>query len=40
MRIWVDLPGYGYAAVEREAKQRWQAVVADYLAQRHSWPAW
>ena len=35
MRIWVDLPGYGFAAVEREAKQRWQAVVADYLAQRH-----
>jgi GTP-binding protein len=34
--IWVDLPGYGFAAVEREAKQRWQAVVADYLAQRHS----
>jgi GTP-binding protein len=33
--LWVDLPGYGFAAVEREAKQRWQAVVADYLAQRH-----
>jgi GTP-binding protein len=33
--IWIDLPGYGFAAVEREAKQRWQAVVADYLAQRH-----
>lgn len=32
--LWVDLPGYGFAAVEREAKQRWQAVVADYLAQR------
>lgn len=34
--IWVDLPGYGFAAVERESKQRWQAVLADYLAQRHS----
>ncbi|HET7525459.1 MAG TPA: ribosome biogenesis GTP-binding protein YihA/YsxC [Burkholderiaceae bacterium] len=33
--IWVDLPGYGFAAVERAAKQRWQAVVADYLAERH-----
>jgi GTP-binding protein len=33
--IWVDLPGYGFAAVERESKQRWQAVVADYLAHRH-----
>ncbi|MBE7420620.1 MAG: YihA family ribosome biogenesis GTP-binding protein [Ideonella sp.] len=32
--IWADLPGYGYAAVERAAKQRWQAVLADYLAQR------
>jgi GTP-binding protein len=32
--IWVDLPGYGFAAVERGAKQRWQAVMADYLAQR------
>jgi len=29
-----DLPGYGYAAVEREAKQRWQQVMADYLALR------
>jgi len=34
--LWVDLPGYGFAAVEREAKHRWQAVMADYLAQRHS----
>jgi len=34
--IWVDLPGYGFAAVERESKKRWQAVVADYLIQRHS----
>jgi GTP-binding protein len=34
--LWVDLPGYGFAAVEREAKWRWQAVVADYLAERHA----
>ncbi len=34
--IWVDLPGYGYAAVERASKQRWQAVVADYLVERRS----
>jgi GTP-binding protein len=34
--IWVDLPGYGFAAVERESKRRWQALVADYLAERHS----
>lgn len=32
--IWADLPGYGFAAVERAAKQRWQAVLAEYLAQR------
>ena len=29
-----DLPGYGYAAVERSAKLRWQQVMADYLADR------
>lgn len=29
-----DLPGYGYAAVERDAKLRWQQVMADYLAER------
>ena len=32
--LFADLPGYGYAAVEREAKTRWQQVMADYLAQR------
>jgi GTP-binding protein len=31
-----DLPGYGYAAVEREAKLRWQQVMADYLAVRRN----
>lgn len=31
-----DLPGYGYAAVERGAKLRWQAVMAEYLAQRET----
>ena len=31
-----DLPGYGYAAVERAAKLRWQAVMADYLQWRRS----
>ena len=29
-----DLPGYGYAAVERAAKKRWQKVMADYLVER------
>ncbi len=29
-----DLPGYGYAAVERAAKLRWQDVMADYLRLR------
>ncbi len=32
----VDLPGYGYAAVERNAKLRWQEVMADYLDIRRS----
>jgi GTP-binding protein len=34
--IWADLPGYGYAAVARDAKLRWQQVMADYLAFRHA----
>jgi GTP-binding protein len=33
---WADLPGYGYAAVARDAKLRWQQVMADYLAYRHA----
>jgi GTP-binding protein len=33
---WADLPGYGYAAVARDAKLRWQQVMADYLAHRHA----
>ncbi len=32
--LWTDLPGYGYAAVERAAKLRWQDVMAQYLASR------
>jgi GTP-binding protein len=32
--LWADLPGYGFAAVARGAKLRWQQVMADYLAQR------
>jgi GTP-binding protein len=32
--LFADLPGYGYAAVERDAKLRWQQVMADYLAER------
>ena len=31
-----DLPGYGYAAVERAAKLRWQEVMADYLRTRRN----
>jgi GTP-binding protein len=34
--LFVDLPGYGYAAVERNAKLRWQEVMADYLEIRRS----
>ena len=32
--LFADLPGYGYAAVERSAKLRWQEVMADYLKWR------
>ena len=32
--LFADLPGYGYAAVERSAKLRWQEVMADYLQLR------
>ncbi len=31
-----DLPGYGYAAVERAAKLRWQEVMAQYLQVRRN----
>ena len=31
-----DLPGYGYAAVERAAKLRWQEVMAEYLQVRRN----
>ena len=34
--LFADLPGYGYAAVARGDKLRWQQVMADYLAVRRS----
>jgi GTP-binding protein len=34
--LFADLPGYGYAAVERSAKLRWQEVMAEYLSVRRS----
>ncbi len=34
--LFADLPGYGYAAVARTAKVRWQKVMADYLEVRRS----
>jgi GTP-binding protein len=34
--LFADLPGYGYAAVERAAKLRWQEIMAQYLVQRRS----
>jgi GTP-binding protein len=34
--LFADLPGYGYAAVERAAKLRWQEVMAKYLQTRRS----
>jgi GTP-binding protein len=35
-QVWTDLPGYGYAAVERNAKLRWQEVMASYLELRRN----
>ena len=32
--VLADLPGYGYAAVSRTDKQRWQKVMANYLVSR------
>lgn len=34
--FFADLPGYGYAAVARAAKLRWQQVMAAYLRDRRS----
>ena len=34
--LFADLPGYGYAAVERSAKLRWQEVMSDYLQLRRN----
>ena len=34
--LFADLPGYGYAAVERTVKLRWQRVMADYLEVRRN----
>ncbi len=34
--LFADLPGYGYAAVARSAKLRWQQVMAAYLKDRRS----
>ena len=34
--LFSDLPGYGYAAVARSAKQRWQEVMARYLEVRRN----
>lgn len=32
--VLTDLPGYGYAAVPKEAKYRWQQVMGNYLQTR------
>lgn len=33
---WADLPGYGYASVDRTSKRRWQEVMARYLEVRRN----
>lgn len=32
----VDVPGYGYAQVSRAERNRWRALIGDYLAGRES----
>ncbi len=32
----VDLPGYGYAKVARDTREKWQQFIADYLTQRQA----
>src|SRR5699024_5119432 len=32
----VDLPGYGYAAVDKQQKQQWDELIGGYLQQRPS----
>ena len=34
--VLADLPGYGYAAVPKQAKLRWQRVMANYLVSREN----
>ena len=34
--VFADLPGYGYAAVSKVDKARWQAVMANYLITREN----
>jgi GTP-binding protein len=34
--VLTDLPGYGYAAVPKEAKLRWQQVMGNYLQTREN----
>jgi GTP-binding protein len=34
--VLTDLPGYGYAAVPRQDKIRWQQVMANYLVTREN----
>jgi GTP-binding protein len=35
-RYLVDLPGYGYAKVPQEIRERWEAVLSGYLQRRSS----
>ncbi|MBH1966416.1 MAG: YihA family ribosome biogenesis GTP-binding protein [Comamonadaceae bacterium] len=34
--VLTDLPGYGYAAVPKDDKRRWQQVMANYLVHREN----
>lgn len=34
--MFVDLPGYGYAAVSRKEKMKWAPMIEDYLTKRNN----
>lgn len=34
--MFVDLPGYGYAAVSREEKMKWAPMIEEYLTKRNN----
>lgn len=36
LMYWVDLPGYGYARISKEAREKWRKMTYDYLEFREN----